>query len=183
MLDFGSCQYDGIAEIVSEHYTKVLDLKTVNEVEDYLKINLKLSKISIENMEVEEILKVSKNYLIESILELYDIPLDVSESIEMYHEGTLKDYVNEDDDEINEEAFDQIESIIKSETFENLIIQTRDAAWDLWGCLRTFSILLKFDCVVKIDEDEDIKLAAGALYIIWKFKIENPEVVFDGFST
>lgn len=175
-MDLGSCQYDNIGEVVSHHIENIKKCLNLEDVKVYLSDNLKFTSITINEIPNEDIISQCRNRLIESDLAVFDIEFSVDEVTKMYIDGILNTIENEDED-----AIKQLEEAFKCKTIDDVIIQCKNDGWDLWGCLGTFAI--HADIVCRHMESEDIELAATMLYLIWKFKIEDPESVFAGFAT
>lgn len=192
----GSCQYDDIADTVGEHYLKVLELKDVEAFIDYIKTNFDIDIIYNE-IDQDTIYDSIKVCLIESLVDIHDLDLLVSMSDESYDEKdiateilnlykigkldqNIQDFIAKNPDCDKEElkvVMEVIYDILKATTISELIISCMDSCWDLWGCVRTFSGFAG----ISYGELEDSRL--DILFLIWKFKIENPFEVFYGFST
>ena len=193
----GSCQYDDIADIVGEHYLKVLELKDFEEFKLYAENNFTLiNELKYNEVDNKTIFDAIKLNLIESYVgyDELDIVLNMKdeeyedvaiEIIKLHNDGLLLtkfgEFVAEDPDwdDILKDALERINSIMAAETMQELIIEWSNTGCDLWGCAGIASAYAGFECNEQLDEFAGLNI----LFLIWRFKIENPFEVFDGFST
>lgn len=197
ILDFGSCQYDGIAIEVSKYYKDILKIEKFKDVKKYLCENLKLNNLNIKIRDHEKAWKkIVKEFRI-MLLEANDIEYSATTLINKYNAGKLD--TNKLDIYISPEEFI---NLLQPKEFRDISEGFIEEGWDLWAFIDGF-LATVFDIeieardltveeITKIEEiddwDEVLEIetrqqAVILLYTIWLFKIEDPSLTFDGFST
>ena len=196
-LDFGSCQYDGIAIEVSKYYKDILKIEEFKKVKKYLCENLKLNNLNIKIRDHEKAWKkIVKEFRV-MLLEANDIEYSATTLINKYNAGKLD--TNKLDICISPEEFI---NLLQPKEFRDISEGFIEEGWDLWvfidGFLATvFGIEVEArelteEEISKHEEDEDWdedldvetrQQAVILLYTIWLFKIVDPSFTFDGFST
>lgn len=197
MLDFGSCQYDNIAIEVSKYYKDILKIEEFKNVKKYLYENLKLNILNIKIRDHEKAWKkIVKEFQV-MILEANDIEYSATTLINKYNAGKLD--TNKLDICYSPEEFI---NILQPKEFKDISEGFIEEGWDLWAFIEGF-LAIVFGIEVEArelteeeiskheededwDEDLDVEIRQQAtilLYTIWLFKIEDPSLTFDGFST
>lgn len=197
MLDFGSCQYDGIAIEVSKYYKDILKIEEFKNVKKYLYENLKLNILNIKIRDHEKAWKkIIKEFQV-MILEANDIEYSATTLINKYNAGKLD--TNKLDICYSPEEFI---NILQPKEFKDISEGFIEEGWDLWAFIEGFLAIVfgievearelteeeisKHEEIEDWDEDLDVEnrqYATILLYTIWLFKIEDPSITFDGFST
>lgn len=197
MLDFGSCQYDGIAIEVSKYYKDILKIEEFKNVKKYLYENLKLNILNIKIRDHEKAWKkIVKEFQV-MILEANDIEYSATTLINKYNAGKLD--TNKLDICYSPEEFI---NILQPKEFKDISEGFIEEGWDLWTFIEGFLAIVfgievearelteeeisKHEEDEEWDEDLDVEIRQQAtilLYTIWLFKIEDPSLTFDGFST
>lgn len=197
MLDFGSCQYDGIAIEVSKYYKDILKIEEFKNVKKYLCENLKLNNLNIKiRVQEKAWKKIVKEFQV-MILEANDIEYSATTLINKYNAGKLDtnklDICHSPEEFIN---------ILQPKEFRDISEGFIEEGWDLWTFIDGFLATIigievearelteeeisKHEEIEDWDEDLDVEIRQQAtilLYTIWLFKIEDPSINFDGFST
>lgn len=176
-FNFGSCQYNNIANIVSRNIKKVRTFNSKEEIITFLndKIGLKVSGIS--DVVYKEFSSSVISNFIEWHTEVYGIQLEPNEVIELHKKGTLQ---NTQDAEF----IDYFEALIKCKNIvEFSSFASNYTGSDLWSVSKLFGEVsgLQF-----IDDGNDSIVCAGnILFLVWKYKIpdESIEEAFRGFPT
>ena len=197
MLDFGSCQYDGIAIEVSKYYKDILKIEKFKDVKKYLCENLKLNNLNIKIRDHEKAWKkIVKEFRV-MLLEANDIEYSATTLINKYNAGKLD--TNKLDICYSPEEFI---NLLQPKEFRDISEGFIEEGWDLWAFIDGF-LATVFDIeieareltveeITKLEEIEDWdevleietrQHAVILLYTIWLFKIEDPSTTFDGFST
>lgn len=197
MLDFGSCQYYGIAIEVSRYYKDILKIEKFKDVKKYLCENLKLNNLNIKIRDQEKAWKkIIKEFQV-MILEANDIEYSATTLINKYNAGKL------DTNKLEiYQSPEEFINLLQPKEFRDISEGFIEEGWDLWAFTDGFlgTVLgieveareLIVEEISKHEEDEDWdegldaenrQYATILLYTIWLFKIEDPSAAFDGFST
>ena len=197
VLNFGSCQYEDIAIEVSKYYKNILKIEEFKNVKKYLCENLKLDNLNIKIRVREKAWKkIVKEFQV-IILESNDIEYSATTLINKYNAGKLD--TNKLDICYSPEEFI---NILQPKEFKDIPKVFIEEGWDLWAFIDGFLAIvfgieveareLTEEEISKYEEDEDWdevmevenrQYATILLYTIWLFKIEDPSITFDGFST
>lgn len=200
---FGSCQYDDDYKRVLQNAHIVLDIPNNEEGLERIKHILSLNydnEIIIDSETFneslgEKIIPLIKKSLFEMKIEWLSDDLIIECSDEIVKISGLEcltidekiikliNFLEKIDiEDIEDDIKNEIESLILIQNLskiEEAVDYLRDSGWDLWGASNLFAGMSGLNINASFDE----VTSENILFLIWKYKIQDWEETFTGFST